>query len=94
MYFDPISLAYAFPTIPSSFILDEEVVDAAPLNQGPPSTGARAGRKRGVKPPTITKSDNQEAKDRRAPTQEAETCCLGVILFPLYYFQNPSSSDY
>jgi hypothetical protein len=29
---------------------NEEVVDAAPLNQGPPSTGARVGRKRGVKP--------------------------------------------
>jgi hypothetical protein len=50
MYYDPIPLAYAFPTIPSSAIPDEEVVDAAPLNQGPPSTSARAGRKRGVKP--------------------------------------------
>jgi hypothetical protein len=50
MYFDPMLLAYAFPTIPSSVILDEEVIDVAPLNQGPPSTGARAGRKRGVKP--------------------------------------------
>jgi hypothetical protein len=49
MYFDPIPLAYAFPTMPSSVIPDEEVVDAAPLNQGPP-TGARVGRKRGVKP--------------------------------------------
>jgi hypothetical protein len=50
MYYDPMSRAYAFPTIPSSVIPDEEVVDAAPLNQGPPSTGARAGRKHGVKP--------------------------------------------
>jgi hypothetical protein len=50
MYLDPMPLAYAFPTIPSSVILDDEVVDAAPLNQGPPSTSARAGQKRGVKP--------------------------------------------
>jgi hypothetical protein len=49
MYFDPMSLAYSFPTMSSSVIPDEEVVDAAPLNQGPP-TGARVGRKRGVKP--------------------------------------------
>jgi hypothetical protein len=49
MYFDPMPLTYAFPTMPSSVILDEEVVDAAPLNQGPP-TGARVSRKRGVKP--------------------------------------------
>jgi hypothetical protein len=50
MYYDPTPLAYAFPTIPSLVIPDDEVVDAAPLNQGPPSTGGRAGRKRGVKP--------------------------------------------
>jgi hypothetical protein len=50
MYYDPMPLSYAFPMIPSSVIPDEEVVDAAPLNQGPPSTGGRAGRKRGVKP--------------------------------------------
>jgi hypothetical protein len=50
MYYDPMPLSYAFPTIPSSAIPDEEVVDAAPLNQGPPSTGGRAGRKRAVKP--------------------------------------------
>jgi hypothetical protein len=50
MYLDPMPLAYAFPTMPSSVIPDEEVIDAAPLNQGPPSTGAHAGRKRGVKP--------------------------------------------
>jgi hypothetical protein len=49
MYFDPIPLAYAFPTMPSSVIPDEEVVDTAPLNQGPP-TGTRVGQKRGVKP--------------------------------------------
>jgi hypothetical protein len=42
MYYDPMPLAYAFPTtplayaMPSSAILDNEVVDAAPLNQGPP----------------------------------------------------------
>jgi hypothetical protein len=50
MYNDPMPLAYAFPTIPSSIIPDDEVVDAAPLNQGPPSTGGCAGQKRGVKP--------------------------------------------
>jgi hypothetical protein len=49
MYFDPMPLTYVFPTMPSSVIPDEEVVDAAPLNQGPP-TGVRVGRKRGVKP--------------------------------------------
>jgi hypothetical protein len=61
MYYDPMPLAYAFPTtplayaMPSSAIPDEEVVDAAPLNQGPPSTGGRAGRKRRVKPqPELT----------------------------------------
>jgi hypothetical protein len=50
MYYDPMPLAYAFPTIPSSAIPDKEVIDAAPLNQGPPSIGVRMGRKRGVKP--------------------------------------------
>jgi hypothetical protein len=50
MYLDPMPLAYAFPTMPSSVIPDEEVVNAAPLNQGPPSTGACASRKRGFKP--------------------------------------------
>jgi hypothetical protein len=49
MYLDPTPLAYAFPTMPSSAIPDDEVVDAAPLNQGPPPD-TRAGRKRGVKP--------------------------------------------
>jgi hypothetical protein len=49
MYYDPMPLAYAFPSTPlayamlSSAILDDMVVDAAPLNQGPPSTGGRAG---------------------------------------------------
>jgi hypothetical protein len=50
IYYDPMPLSYAFPTIPSLAISDEEFVDAAPLNQGPPSTDGRAGRKRGVKP--------------------------------------------
>jgi hypothetical protein len=49
MYYDPMPLAYAFP-IPSSAIPDDVIVDAAPLNQGPPSTGGHAGQKRGVKP--------------------------------------------
>jgi hypothetical protein len=49
MYYDPMPLAYAFP-IPSLAIPDDIIVDAAPLNQGPPSTSGRAGRKRGVKP--------------------------------------------
>jgi hypothetical protein len=56
MYYDPIPLAYAFPTtpfaypMPSSAIPDDEVVDAAPLSQGPPPAGVRTGKKRGVKP--------------------------------------------
>jgi hypothetical protein len=56
MFICPTPLAYALPAtplayaMPSSAIPDEEVVDAAPLNQGPPSTGVRTGRKRGVKP--------------------------------------------
>jgi hypothetical protein len=57
LYYDPMPLAYAFPEtsayefpMPSSAIPDEMVIDAAPLNQMPPSTGGRAGRKRGVKP--------------------------------------------
>jgi hypothetical protein len=56
MYYDPMPLAYAFPTMPlayamsSSAIPDEEVVDATPLNQGPPPAGICIGRKRGVKP--------------------------------------------
>jgi hypothetical protein len=35
--------------MPSSAIPDEEVVDAAPLNQGPPPAGVRIGQKRRVK---------------------------------------------
>jgi hypothetical protein len=35
--------------MPSPAIPDDKVVDAAPLNQGPPP-GIRADRKRGVKP--------------------------------------------
>jgi hypothetical protein len=56
MYYDPMPLAYAFPPtpfaypMPSSAIPDDEVVDAAPLNQGPPPADARTGKKRGVKP--------------------------------------------
>jgi hypothetical protein len=50
MYLDPMPLTYAFPTMSSSVIPDEEVIDSAHLNQGPPSTGACVGRKRGVKP--------------------------------------------
>jgi hypothetical protein len=56
MFICPTPLSYALPAIPlayampSSAIPDEEVVDVASLNQGPPSTGVRIGRKRGVKP--------------------------------------------
>jgi hypothetical protein len=56
MFIFPTPLAYALPAtplayaMPSSAIPDEEVVDAAPLNQGPPSTGVRIGQKCGVKP--------------------------------------------
>jgi hypothetical protein len=56
MYYDPMPLAYAFPTIPFAYpmpfsaIPNDMVVDAAPLNQGPPPTGVRMGKKRGVKP--------------------------------------------
>jgi hypothetical protein len=49
MYLDPTPLAYAFPTMPSPAIPDNEVVDAAPLNQGPP-LGTRASRKHRVRP--------------------------------------------
>jgi hypothetical protein len=49
MFLDPTPLAYAFPTMPSPAIPDEEVVDAAPLNQRPPP-GTRAGRKCRVRP--------------------------------------------
>jgi hypothetical protein len=50
MFICPTPLAYALPAMPSSVISDDEVVDAAPLNQGPPSIGGRADRKHGVKP--------------------------------------------
>jgi hypothetical protein len=68
MFFDPMPLAYAFPAspayafpMPSSAIPDDMVVDAAPLNQGPPSTGGRDGRKRGVKP----QPDTPQAQKRQ-----------------------------
>jgi hypothetical protein len=68
MYYDPMPLAYAFPTtpfdypMPSSAIPDDMVVDAAPLNQGPPSTGGRAGQKRGVKPQLDTSQQPKRQK--------------------------------
>jgi hypothetical protein len=68
MYYDPMPLAYAFPTIPfaypmsSSAIPDDMVVDAAPLNQIPPSTGGRAGRKRSVKPQPDTPQQQKRQK--------------------------------
>jgi hypothetical protein len=49
MYLDPTPLAYAFPAMPSPAISDEDVVDAAPLNQGPP-LGTRASKKHEVRP--------------------------------------------
>jgi hypothetical protein len=49
MFICPTPLAYAFP-MSSSAIPDDMVVDAAPLNQGPPPAGLRVGKKRGVKP--------------------------------------------
>jgi hypothetical protein len=54
-------LAYAFP-MPSSAIPDDMVIDAAPLNQGPPSTGRRADRKRGVKPQPDTPQQQKRQK--------------------------------
>jgi hypothetical protein len=70
MYYDPMPLAYAFPEpsiayafpMPSSAIPDDMVVDAAPLNQGPPSTTGRAGRKRGVKPQPDTPQPQKRQK--------------------------------
>jgi hypothetical protein len=56
MYYDPMPLAYVFPTTPLAYAMsslaipEDKVINAAPLNQGPPSTGVRMGRKRGVKP--------------------------------------------
>jgi hypothetical protein len=49
MFLDPTPLAYAFPAMPSPAIPDEDVVDAAPLNQGPP-LGTHASKKCGVRP--------------------------------------------
>jgi hypothetical protein len=54
-------IAYEFP-MPSSAIPDDMVVDAAPLNQGSPSTGGRAGRKRGVKPQPNTTQQQKRQK--------------------------------
>jgi hypothetical protein len=58
MFICPTPLAYALPTtplahafpMPSSAIPGDMVVDAAPLNQGPPPASVRMGKKRGVKP--------------------------------------------
>jgi hypothetical protein len=54
-------IAYAFP-MPSSALSDDMVVNAAPLNQGPPSTGGRASRKRGVKPQPDTPQQQKRQK--------------------------------
>jgi hypothetical protein len=70
MFICPTPLAYALPTtplaytfpMPSSAIPDDMVVDAAPLNQIPPSTGGRAGRKRGVKPQPDTPQQQKRQK--------------------------------
>jgi hypothetical protein len=70
MFIFPTPLAYALPTtplayafpMPSSAILDDMVVNAAPLNQGPPSTGGRAGRKQGVKPQPNTPQQQKRQK--------------------------------
>jgi hypothetical protein len=70
MFICPTPLAYALPTsplahafpMPSSAIPDDMVVDAAPLNQGPSSTGGRGGRKRGVKPQPDTPQQQKRQK--------------------------------
>jgi hypothetical protein len=70
MFICPTPLAYALPTsplayafpMPSSAIPDDMVVDAAPLNQIPPSTGGRAGRKQGVKPQPDTPQPQKRQK--------------------------------
>jgi hypothetical protein len=68
MYYDPVPLAYAFPStpfaypMPSSAIPDDMVVDAAPLNQGPPSTCGCTDRKRGVKPQPDTPQQQKRQK--------------------------------
>jgi hypothetical protein len=61
MYLNPIPLAYAFPAMPSPAIPDEDVVDAAPLNQGP-LLGKRADKKREVwpQPEPIVKTNRQK----------------------------------
>jgi hypothetical protein len=59
--FPETPIAYAFP-MPSSAIPDDMVVDAAPLNQGPPSTGGRASRKRGEKPQPDTTQQQKRQK--------------------------------
>jgi hypothetical protein len=70
MFICPTPLAYAFPEtpiayefpMPSSAIPDDMVIDAAPLNQVPPSTGGRDGRKRGVKPQPDTPQSQKRQK--------------------------------
>jgi hypothetical protein len=70
MFICPTPLAYALPTTPLAYafpmpslaIHDDMVVDAAPLNQGPPSTGGRVGRKRGVKPQPDTPQKQKRQK--------------------------------
>jgi hypothetical protein len=49
MFLDPTPLGYALPAMPSPDIPDEYVVEAAPLNQGPPP-GTCASKKCGVRP--------------------------------------------
>jgi hypothetical protein len=44
MFLGPMPIAYAFPAAPSPGIVDEDVVEAVPLNQGPPP-GTRADKK-------------------------------------------------
>jgi hypothetical protein len=61
MFICPTPIAYEFP-MPSSAIPDDMVIDAAPLNQVPPSTGGRAGRKRGVKPQPDTPQSQKRQK--------------------------------
>jgi hypothetical protein len=70
MFICPTPLAYAFPEtpvayafpMPSSAIPDDMVVDPAPLNQGPPSTSGRTGRKRGMKPQPDTPQQQKRQK--------------------------------
>jgi hypothetical protein len=70
MYYDPMPLAYAFPETPVAYafpmpslaIPDDMVVDATPLNQGPPSTGGRTGQKRSVKPQPNTPQQPKRQK--------------------------------